>query len=73
MRQKKKVDKVNRFRIQSVGLANRRGEIHNRLSSIWSETASDKVYKRPYWRTLTEFNPIYMMATSGARGSIGPD
>lgn len=43
-------------------------ERYERVISVWNET-TDKVTKA-LMNTLDSFNPIYMMAVSGARGSI---
>ena len=43
-------------------------ERYERVISVWNET-TDKVTKA-LMNTLDSFNPIYMMAISGARGSI---
>ena len=44
-------------------------EKHNRVVDIWSKANDDLT--EAVKRTLDEFNPINMMAVSGARGNIG--
>ncbi len=59
--------------VETVELQYRRGlitddERYNKVIGIWNE-ATDNVTKA-LLSTLDKFNPVYMMATSGARGNI---
>ncbi len=78
----KKVDLVGKARKEVEGVEKQRaqgaitdGERHNKIIDIWhrvTEAISDEMFrdmKASDGATGAEFNPIYMMADSGARGS----
>jgi DNA-directed RNA polymerase subunit beta' len=77
-----KTELVNRARKEVLEVENQRqqgaitdGERHNKIIDIWhriTETVSDAMFKEMKLSDGVgggEFNPIYMMADSGARGS----
>jgi DNA-directed RNA polymerase subunit beta' len=60
-----KIDKVEQYYQQGMITDDER---HDRVIQIWSQTNEDVAAAME--KNFDKFNPIYMMATSGARGNI---
>ncbi len=60
-----KIDKVEQYYQQGMITDDER---HDRVIQIWSQTNEDVANAME--KNFDKFNPIYMMATSGARGNI---